>query len=88
MPTRDKRSLRLEIVSALVEKKSVSQMSDHGRLGHLLWALEYPWPRSRSAMWGLEDNTVQYIQEKKLWVNMAVSIRHRPPVRLSHTTEA
>ena len=33
-------------------------------------------PRSiRSAKWGLEDNIAWYGEEKKLWVNMAVSIR-------------
>ena len=34
--------------------------------------VEQPWPRSRSAKLGLEDNTVCCGREKKLWVNMVI----------------
>ena len=47
-----------------------------------------PRPRSRSAKWGLENNTAYYGQEKKLWVSIAVCLFLPPYVCLSHTTEA
>ena len=45
-------------------------------------------PRSRSAMWGLEDNSTWNGPEKEnVWINMAVCIC--PPVSVAHTpTEA
>ena len=33
--------------------------------------LKTPQPRNRSAKWNLEDNTVWYGQEEKLWINVA-----------------
>ena len=49
------------------------------------WVL--PLLRNRSAKWSVEDNTAWYGQEKKIWVNMAVSIRLPLSFCVSHTTE-
>ena len=51
----------------------------------VLW-LNTLWLRSRrNAKWGLGDNAAWYGQEKKLWVNVAVSICLPLSICLSHT---
>ena len=49
--------------------------------------VEQPRPRNRSAKWGLEDNTLCYGQEKKLWVNIAICLSLSLSPSVSHTLQ-
>ena len=72
-------------MSATVESVGVSE--DLRESQSAVSKIEHPRPRSRSAKWGLEDNTACCGQEKKLGVNTAICLAS---LRLSssHNIEA
>ena len=81
-------SISLEPVSACGSRGNTSEWLGQSptELPKVGLRLSTPRPRRRrSAKSGLEGNSVWYGQEKKLWVNMTVSICLLPSVYFSHT---